>query len=244
MTGSGASIGIICKTPRAGASKTRLIPVLGPQLAADLSQAFLRDLAACATEVGARVGGRGYAVYAPAGSDEALRDMLPAGFGLHCMVGETFGHVLSDAARDLLDLGHDCVLLVNGDSPTLPADYLVEAVEALQRPGDRAVFGPALDGGYYVIGLKAHDPRLFADIAWSTDKVLSQSIERAGEAGLDVHLLPTWYDIDTAPELSWLMHEFEGRPPPGLSRVGDTAPATRALFARSPALRQCAVAHV
>ena len=50
--------------------------------------------------------------------------------------------------------GHDCVLLVNGDSPTLPPRLLVQAIETLREPGDRMVLGPASDGGYYLIGLK------------------------------------------------------------------------------------------
>src|SRR6516164_3993032 len=66
------------------------------------------------------------------------------------------------APRDLLLAGHDCVLLVNGDSPTLPSRFLVQAIETLREPGDRMVLGPASDGGYYLIGLKHPHKHLFA----------------------------------------------------------------------------------
>ena len=79
--------------------------------------------------------------------------------------------VLFGAARALLLAGHDCVLLVNGDSPTLPARLLAQAIEALREPGDRMVLGPASDGGYYLIGLKHPHRQLFTRIAWGTETV-------------------------------------------------------------------------
>jgi len=68
-------------------------------------------------------------------------------FGLLLQAGDDLGHVLIGATRALLDAGHDCVLLVNGDSPTLPTRLLVQAVETNARAGDRMVLGPASDGG-------------------------------------------------------------------------------------------------
>ncbi len=87
-------------------------------------------------------------------------------------------------------------MVLNSDSPTLPTSLLVETAHVLARPGDRAVFGPALDGGYYLLGLKAQHHRLFQNIAWSTEHVAHQTLERAAELDLPVHILPTWYDVD------------------------------------------------
>ena len=86
--------------------------------------------------------------------------------------------------------------MLNSDSPTLPTAFLVETAEMLARPGERAVLGPASDGGYYLLGLKTAHRRLFDDIAWSTERVAAQTLERAREIGLDVHMLPVWYDVD------------------------------------------------
>ena len=90
--------------------------------------------------------------------------------GSDCLLqaGDDLGHVLLGATRGLLFAGHDCVLLVNGDSPTLPPRFLVQAIEALREPGDRMVLGPASDGGYYLIGLKYPHRQLFTQIAWGT----------------------------------------------------------------------------
>ena len=86
--------------------------------------------------------------------------------------------------------------MLNSDSPTLPTALLVEAADALARPGERAVLGPSSDGGYYLLGIKTAHRRLFEDIAWSTERVAEQTRERAHEIKLDVHLLPVWYDVD------------------------------------------------
>jgi glycosyltransferase A (GT-A) superfamily protein (DUF2064 family) len=103
-------------------------------------------------------------------------------------------------------------VVLNSDSPTLPTSLLVETAEVLARPGDRAVLGPALDGGYYLLGVKAGHHRLFQDIAWSTEHVAHQTLERAGELDLPVHVLPKWYDVDDIAGLKMLQAElFEGR---------------------------------
>ena len=121
------------------------------------------------------------------------------------------GHVLLGATRALLDAGHDCVLLVNGDSPTLPTRLLVQAIEALREPGDRMVLGPASDGGYYLIGLKHPHRQLFTQIAWGTETVARSTCERAAEIGLATTLLPEWYDVDDIETLA-LAAGGTGRP--------------------------------
>ena len=90
--------------------------------------------------------------------------------------------------------------MLNSDSPTLPTALLSETAEALARPGDRAVLGPSSDGGYYLLGLKTAHRRLFEDIAWSTERVAEQTLERAREIGLEVYRLPVWYDVDDVDE--------------------------------------------
>ena len=236
MTG-GAAIGIICKAPRVGKSKTRLIPTLGPDLAARLSGCFLRDIGATIAALPASVGARGYAIYAPADAEPELRALMPPDFGYLFHGDGNLGNVLDGATRNLLALGHDCVLLVNSDSPTLPPALLEQAEAALREGGDRVVFGPATDGGYYLVGLKAAHPHIFADIAWSTGDVLAQSLARAAEIGLSVRLLDPWYDVDDFDSLAILRAELAGLAP-ACSRGlrGGPATATRALLA-SPEAR-------
>lgn len=239
MLGSGSlgtAVGIICKTPTVGASKTRLAPVLGADGAAELAAAFLRDVAAAIEAVPACAGLRGYAVYAPEGSEAALKPLLPASFGLLCRRGTTLEGVLLGATEELLLAGHDAVILVNGDSPTLPPTTIAAAIAALRQPGDRAVFGPASDGGYYLIGLKTAHAELFRGIPWSTAETLAVTLERGRGIGLETALLPTWYDIDDMDTIRLLISEISGRPLPfdhgGLQ--GGAAAATRAFLAARP----------
>ena len=102
------------------------------------------------------------------------------------------------ATKAMLEAGHDSACVLNSDSPTLPSAYLQEAARLLAQPGDRGVLGPSTDGGYYLLGLKQAHARMFADIAWSTETVAEQTLERAREIGLEMQILPTWYDVDDA----------------------------------------------
>ena len=208
------ALAMMIKAPRPGASKTRLTPPLTPQEAAAISSCFLRDttanIAQTVAACGAESPSAGIAVYTPVGMEEAFAGLLPDGFCLVAQRGEPFGERLLHGVEDLLALGYGSVCLIDSDSPTLPAEALRLAVSALARPGDRLVLGPSEDGGYYLIGLKHAHPRLFADIAWSTDKVTPQTLARAAELGLEVVELPTWYDVDDAATLRMLCDELLG----------------------------------
>ena len=227
-----AAIGIICKAPEPGRSKTRLAAAIGEAAASELSACFLRDVAAAIEAVPEALGRRGYGVYAPDGAEGIMRQLLPAGFGLLLQAGDDLGHVLLGATRALLDAGHDCVLLVNGDSPTLPPRLLVDGMEALRTPGDRMVLGPASDGGYYLIGLKRPHAHLFTNIAWGTDSVARRTCGRAAEIGLATTLLSEWYDVDDVKTLRWLQDELAGRST--RFRGGGFAAASRAFLKTAP----------
>ena len=227
-----AAIGIICKAPHPGHSKTRLAAAIGAVAASELSACFLRDVAASIEAVPEALDRRGYGVYAPAGAEHVMRRLLPAGFGLLLQTGDDLGHVLLGATRALLDAGHDGVLLVNGDSPTLPTRLLVQAVETLREPGDRMVLGPASDGGYYLIGLKHPHRHLFTQIAWGKETVARATCERAAEIGLATTLLPEWYDVDDVETLRWLQEKLAGHST--RFHGGGFAPASRAFLKAAP----------
>ncbi|WP_454621052.1 TIGR04282 family arsenosugar biosynthesis glycosyltransferase [Bradyrhizobium cenepequi] len=227
-----AAIGIICKAPQPGRSKTRLATAIGEVAASELSACFLRDVAAAIEAVPEALGRRGYGVYAPAGAEDIMRELLPAGFGLLLQAGDDLGQVLLGATHALLLAGHDCVLLVNGDSPTLPPRLLIQAVETLRQPGDRMVLGPASDGGYYLIGLKHPHGHLFRRIAWGTETVARSTCERAAEIDLATTLLPEWYDVDDIETLRWLQDELAGRST--RFRGGGFAAASRAFIRAAP----------
>jgi uncharacterized protein len=224
---SSVAIAIICKTPTAGASKTRLSPPLTPQECAALSACFIRDLSQTIQTLVDDGRATGYAIYTPLGSEAALRPLLPQQFRLLPQVEGSFGVRLLQATIDLLEAGHTGAILLNSDSPTLPSSILRAAVDAVRE--DNVVLSPAHDGGYTLIGLSKPHARLFEDIPWSTSAVRAVTLERARELGLPVAEVPGWYDVDDATSLRMLEAEMRGEQLAGfpMGIAGAEAPATR-----------------
>ena len=202
------AIAVMAKESTPGRAKTRLIPPLTEEEAATLNTCFLRDTADNLISASALANIAGFMAFAPAGSEDFFRSIMPEGIGLLETVAPNFGECLLRAATSLLEAGHDSVCLLNSDSPTLPNAYLVAAATMLSVPGDRIVLGPSTDGGYYLIGLKRPHRRLFEGIDWSTERVLAQTLARARDLGLEVHQLPSWYDVDDADALRLLVREL------------------------------------
>lgn len=212
------AMGVMAKAPQPGRAKTRLCPPLQPEQAAELSAAFLRDITENIVLAGRSAPIDGCVAYAPAGGESCFAGVLAEGTELVLADGSPpmpddvrgFGRSLLHAAQALFAMGYGAVCLVNSDSPTLPTSLLIQAARMLLAPGERAVLGPAEDGGYYLLGMKQAHTRLFADIAWSTSGVAAATHARAMALGLDVMTLPTWYDVDDAAALERLAAEAGG----------------------------------
>lgn len=222
------ALAIMTKAPRAGQVKTRLTPPLTPEEAAALNICFLRDTTTAISRAMPNGAARGIAVYTPVGAESAYAGILPAEFQLIAQRGEVFGERLVSALEDLFQLGFESVCLIDSDSPTVPERAFTEAATNLAETDDAVVLGPSEDGGYYLIGLKKLHRALFEDIAWSTERVLEQTIEHARKMKLPVHLLPTWYDVDDRGSLRCLCDELFGS---NKNRAaGYPAPATRGFL--------------
>jgi rSAM/selenodomain-associated transferase 1 len=210
---------VMAKAPRAGRVKTRLSPPLTAVQAAELNVCFLRDtLESLAGVVGAE-GQRaaGLISYTPVGEEGLFEGLAPQGFALVAQREGDFGQRLLGTAEDVLACGFGSVCLIDSDSPTVPAAAYEKAVRALAREGERVVLGPAQDGGYYLIGMKRAEPRVFERIAWSTESVYAQTCARAWGAGLEVVELPLWYDVDEAASLELLKAELLAGMRPGFA---------------------------
>jgi uncharacterized protein len=223
-------IAIMAKASVPGQTKTRLVPPLTLEQAAQCNTAFLRDVAENILAAAAQNSIAGYIAYGPADARPFFQDNLPRDIALIEACYPSLGDCLDHTIAQLLARGHRAAVVVNSDSPTLPTSLLLETAELLARPGEHAVLGPALDGGYYLLGVKSQHRRLFEDIAWSTQHVTQQTLERAAELHLPMHVLPTWYDVDDVAALKTLLAElFDGQ-----SFAADLCSArprhTRALF--------------
>lgn len=233
------AMAVMAKAPRPGQSKTRLVPPLLPEQAANLSAAFLRDITENIALAGRLAGIYGCVAYAPVGFEGLFDGHLAPGTGLILADGAPvmaervrgFGRCLLHAVQSLLSGGFESACVVNSDSPTLPTSILVQAATILEKPGDHAVLGPAADGGYYLLGVKQAHLHLFEDIAWSTSSVAERTALRAREIGLELTLLPTWYDVDDAKSLERLRHELaQGGDATGLGLKPFAAPASAAYL--------------
>jgi rSAM/selenodomain-associated transferase 1 len=240
------ALAVMTKAPQPGRVKTRLVPPLTPEEAAELNKCFLRDTTtAISTACSRRPAGDvqfehagashseaarsacGIAVYTPVGAESTYNDILPTAFSLLPQRGDKFGERLYSAVEDLFKCGFESVCLIDSDSPTVPAENLAEAVKLLSTTEDRVVLGPSDDGGYYLIGVRKPHRHLFEQIDWSTERVLNQTMRRATEIGIEVKLLPNGYDVDDDASLRRLCNELLTD-----TTSADIAPYTRECLAR------------
>lgn len=184
---------LFTKPAHPGLVKTRLIGDLTAEQAAELHAAFRDDLLDRL-----RHGDFGLHLVWALEPDEAMpagpvRGLRQRGENL----GERLYQALTDAAAE-----SDTVGVVGSDHPALPLHLVHEAFARVETGADVAI-GPAEDGGYYLIALRADavSRRLFEGIAWSTGEVLSTTLERCRELGLVVELLPMASDVDTPEDL-------------------------------------------
>jgi rSAM/selenodomain-associated transferase 1 len=224
---------VMSKAPRAGKVKTRLAPALGFEGSAAINVCFLKDTTRNIAEVCGQGRAAGLVCYTPVGDEVAFDGLLPEGFALIAQRGDAFGERLLAAAEDILSCGFGAVCLIDSDSPTIPQEALRMAVEELAKPGDRVVLGGSDDGGYYLIGLKRAHAEPFENITWSTASVFDETVMQCERAGLEVVLLPTWYDVDDAETLAVLERELlHGVVPEFAKTAGYNATATREFLMR------------
>ena len=220
------ALAVMTKAPRAGRVKTRLVPPLTTEEAAQLNACFLRDTANAIAQATGDIA-RGIAVYTPVGAEDAYIDILPYDFDLLLQRGNGFGERLAAANEDLFRIGFASVCLIDSDSPTVSAECYTQAVNLLSAENDRVVLGPSDDGGYYLIGMKKNHHRLFEEVNWSTERVLDQTVQRAAELKLVVEFLPACYDVDDRTTLWRVCDELLVN---NSRSTIDTAPATRAFL--------------
>lgn len=213
---------VVAKRPAPGRTKTRLSPPLSPEQAAALYECFLKDTLGIMRTV---PGVQPAIAYLPADKEHpwdarAYFAELAPDFDLVLQQGPDLGCRLDNALTHYLKLGYSRVVVMDSDGPTLPPRYLQLAFERLGAAD--VVLGPCDDGGYYLIGLRKPAPRLLREVRMSTPRVAADTLALAQELGLQVALLPTWYDVDNAHSLERLLAELEQGPP-------ELAPHTRAL---------------
>jgi len=187
------ALGILCRAPIPGQVKSRLAEDVGDSAAVEVySQIGKRVVAAAA--------GSGYRTivwFTPPHEGAFVREWLD-GVGRVEFRPQSPGHqgarIAAALGRQFAD-GADRAILIGTDCPGVDRRLVTEAFAALS--GFDLILGPAVDGGYYLIGLREPQPDLFAGIPWATTAVLAQTRARAQRLGLRLHLLKPLRDVDT-----------------------------------------------
>ncbi|MDP2313748.1 MAG: TIGR04282 family arsenosugar biosynthesis glycosyltransferase [Pseudomonadota bacterium] len=205
---------VIARVPAPGHAKTRLIPALGPEGAAALARAMTEDVIAVV-----RASGLPFRVAWTGNTDDAwvIAQDVPGERQADGDLGAKLRHALRDGG-----------IAIGSDAPTLSPTLLVQAAERLADHD--AVWAPAFDGGYVLVGARAAcggAGGIFDDVPWSAPDTLAASVARARALGLRHALLPFWYDVDEPQDLSFLATHLRALPP-------SVAPATRAFLQDSP----------
>jgi len=208
---------VFAKAPQAGFAKTRLIPALGAQGAADLAtQLFLHTIATASSLDSSKVQNLELCCFKSHNNDRVHNDRVhndgffetwlahqasPNRWRLTEQVGANLGarmhHALSNALTQ-----SDRAIVIGTDSPALTAATIEQAFKAL---GDHdAVFVPAFDGGYALVGLRAPTDAIFNEMRWSTGDVMSVTRHRLKALDKSWLELPTIHDIDEPADLNQL----------------------------------------
>ena len=187
------ALALFAKAPVPGRVKTRLQPALSPEQAAALHEAFVEDTWESLQRLGCKT------LYLFSDIDGPRFRELAGPGRVSLQRGEDLGRKMLHCFEDLHAQGHDRIVIVGSDSPTLPRQYLDQAFDLLGEVD--AALGPAEDGGYYAVGCRRPRSDMFDDVAWSSEETLLQTEAGFRRAGLRSARLPSWYDVDTPGDL-------------------------------------------
>lgn len=184
---------VFTRLPEPGKAKTRLIPALGADGAAELQRRMTMQTVGRAWAISARLPDTHLTIAHEGGTARGMREWLgPLDFRKqsHGDLGGRLNRTMLEAHAG----GAGKIVITGTDCPDLNEKDLTDALLALEESD--VVIGPAQDGGYYLIGMRRPQPCLFEDIPWSTARVFDTTLQRAKAAGLTVGILPTLRDVD------------------------------------------------
>ncbi len=193
----GRVLGLFAKWPEPGWVKTRLARG-DTAWGARVARAFLLDT----LQRLAAVDAHRVLAFAPPDREANFAALAADRFTLAPQADGDLGHRLAAFFGEQVHAGARAIVAVGTDSPTLPIEYIERAFTDLKNAD--VVLGPATDGGYYLVGCGPDCPPLFDNIAWGSERVLSDTIAALADPLWRLTLLPPWYDVDTTEDWSML----------------------------------------
>ena len=200
------ALAIMAKAPIAGTVKTRLLPYLSAEDAAELARSLLLDQLnhLCAIEAADL-----YVAFTPLQEEARMKQLAPAPFQLFSQSEGDLGVRMQNVFTQLFGKGHQAIVLIGADLMPVPFEYFAQAYDYLDGPEPRVVLGPSRDGGYYLVGLNRPMPAMFENMIWSHDQVFTQTVTKLADLGIEPRQLPIWFDIDTPDDLQILMTRMD-----------------------------------
>jgi uncharacterized protein len=199
---SKAALIIFTRYPELGKAKTRLIPALGEQGATQLH----RQMAEHTIQQARALPQVAIEVWYVGGNEKLMQNWLGTDLVYHQQPEGDLGDRLCAAFRSSFAQGYDAVIIVGTDCPALTTTVLAQGFVGLQDHD--LTIGPAIDGGYYLIGLQQLVPELFQGVTWSTATVFKVTLQIADRLHLSLFLLPCLHDIDVPEDLAHLEANF------------------------------------
>jgi len=195
---------IFSKYPLAGIAKTRLIPALGAEVAAQLHRRLAESAISIARSWHEKTSGKTtrITVHYTGAKKKDFRSWLGLDLDYQEQPAGDLGQRMCTAFESAFKRGIEHVIGIGTDVPTLTAAILQQADRNLEDHD--IVLGPAVDGGYYLIGMNSLYPELFAGVDWGTEHVYAQTIEVCTRLGLRVAKLPMLNDVDRPEDLNTL----------------------------------------
>ncbi len=198
---------LFTRYPHPGKCKTRLIPELGKETAAQIHKQLVSHCIKTLEKFIICEQRATYHIYHHGASEELMQEWL----GIHrytTQQGNDLGERMANALLDNLQTADKC-LLIGSDCPDIDPALLQKALLKLQT--NDLVLGPAYDGGYYLIGIncaltKATIREIFSNIPWGSERVLSKTILRLEKLMIRYHLLQKLHDIDIPDDLNYFYH--------------------------------------
>ncbi len=184
---------VLLKNPVLGKVKTRLAKTIGDEKALKVYERLLEEC----SQVCSACQAKRFLFFTDQIDESSLWPNQT--FEKFLQQGEGLGERLIHAGETAEKLSEGPVVFIGSDCYDLGAEHIEEAFEQLNHTD--LVFGPANDGGYYLIGMKVFDPKLFKGIRWSTEHVLSETIEIAKQENKSILLLEELIDLDTFEDL-------------------------------------------
>jgi len=192
---------VFTRYPEPGKAKTRLIPALGSEGAADLHRRMTEYTLATVKQL-QQVHSLTVQVWFAGGDLTQMQTWLGSDLLYQLQPEGNLGDRMTQAFQSAFNNYVDTAIIIGTDCPNLTDTILAQAFVELQQ--NDVVLGPATDGGYYLIGLRQFVPELFEAIAWSTERVFQQTVDIASKLNLSLTCLPTLTDVDRPEDLTVL----------------------------------------